>query len=126
MKPQSTGRVDAAAESDCSVTVVGISVGTLSAFLNPMERRDDGDEPVGSLSAEELGKSALFPYRFLYKCCYINRNIMVMMTVMMMMIMMVCARSLRRSEKNQDLHVFALFCQISVVEYVRNDAFTCL
>lgn len=121
MKPQSTGRVDAAAESDCSVTVVGISVGTLSAFLNPMERRDDGDEPVGSLSAEEPGKSALFPYRFLYKCCYINRNIMVMMTVMMMM-MMVCARSLKR----RDLHVFALFCQISVVEYVRNDAFTCL
>lgn len=61
MEPRSARRADAAAESRGSVDADRVSAGTPSCLLalNLMERRDDGDEPVGTLnSAQEPGKSA--------------------------------------------------------------------
>lgn len=76
-----------------------------SAFLNPMERQVDGDETVGSLkqldSAEEPGKSALFPHIFIYTFCKKPLN----------MIKMIYARSLQRSDKiNLCMCLHSLLC----------------
>lgn len=57
--------------NDSTVGLVCVSGGTPSAFLNPMERKDDGDEAVGSLkehdSAEESGKRFILKI-LVFKC----------------------------------------------------------